>query len=285
MPEPAQITKAELWELDENGTRKPNSRVVVQFNPESLKVSFSNQVTPPDNATGNNTKAKDQRESAALQFVGKGTTKLAVQLWFDVTAPLPEGAPATDDVRKLTQRVAYFITPVKSKNPKYKDKLVTPAARFCWGTFQFDGIVESMEESLEFFSPDGRPLRASVSLSLTQQTIQFAFNDAAKSPPPPGTSGVSLGTQPLTMPVNGDSVQSLADSAGRPDDWQSIAAANGIENPRLLSAGVAINLNAQPLSTNPLTASLGTMLGAGINVNASSGPAVALNASAQVRVG
>jgi hypothetical protein len=242
MPEPAQIAKAELWELTPTGTRKGGSRVVVQFNPESLKVSFANQVNPPDNAAGDSDKAKDQKESAALQFVGKGTTKLALQLWFDVTAPLPKDVPATDDVRKLTHRVAYFITP-QDTTSKGKPAKVPPAVSFCWGTFRFDGIVESMEESLEYFSPDGRPLRASVSLSLTQQSIQFAFNDAAQSPPPPGAKGLSPGTQPLSLAVNGDTIQSLADGIGRPDDWQNIAAANGIENPRLLTPGVAINLN------------------------------------------
>jgi len=249
MPEPAQITKAELWELTSSGTLKSGSKVVVQFNPESLKVSFANQVAPPDSASGDKDKAKDQKETAGLQFVGKGTTKLAVQLWFDATAPLPNGAlegsaTSTDDVRKLTKRVAYFITPQKSQNPKFADKEVPPAVRFRWGTFQFDGIVESMEESLEFFSPDGRPLRASVSLSLTQQSIQFAFNPDAKTSVPPGSGGgAAPGTQPLSLALDGDSIQSLAASVGRPDDWQAIASANGIENPRLLTPGVTVNLN------------------------------------------
>src|SRR5258708_23161539 len=129
MPEPAQITKAELWELTATGTLKDGSKVVVQFNPESLKVSFANQLAPPESAAGDKDKSKDQKETAALQFVGKGTTKLSVQLWFDASAPLPEGALAgnaktTDDVRRLTKRVAYFITPQKSQNPKYADKEV-----------------------------------------------------------------------------------------------------------------------------------------------------------------
>jgi hypothetical protein len=248
MPEPVEITKAELWELDSTGNLKPDSRVVVQFNPESLKVTFANQVVPPSNNSGDT--SGDQRETAALQFVGKGTTKLAVQLWFDATAPLPEGtlsggARSTDDVRKLTQRVAYFITPQKSQDPKYSDKDIPPAVRLRWGTFQFDGIVEGMEESLEFFSPEGRPLRASVNLTLTQQKIEFAFNPDAK--PAGKKSGrknaSSPGTQPLEQAKSGDSVQSLAAAKGMADDWQKIAEANGIENPRRLSPGQFINFN------------------------------------------
>jgi hypothetical protein len=219
----------------------------VQFNPESLKVTFANQVVPPTNSgdtnTGASNRAQDQKESASLQFVGKGTTKLAVQLWFDVTAPLPEGQPQTEDVRKMTQRVAYFITPKPSDKPQFRDKSVPPATRFRWGTFRFDGIVESRDKSLEFFSADGRPLRAGVSLSITQQSIQFAFNDDAKSLAPPGQRGPAPGTSPLSQAMSGDSVQSLAAGIGRPDDWQKIAAANNIENPRLLTPGLLINLN------------------------------------------
>jgi len=242
MPEPAQITKAELLELDSGGNPITASKVVVQFNPESLKVAFANQIVPPTSSAGGGN-AQDQRETAGLQFVGKGTTKLGVQLWFDATAPLPEGQPATNDVRKLTQRVAYFITPQKSKNPQYADKDVPPATRFRWGTFQFDGIVESMEEALDFFSSDGRPLRASVSLGMTQQRIQFAFNPDAKPPAPAGLRGPAAGTTPFDQVKSGDSIQSLAAGIGRPDDWQKIAQANNIENPRLLTPGLRINLN------------------------------------------
>jgi nucleoid-associated protein YgaU len=34
----------------------------------------------------------------------------------------------------------------------------------------------------------------------------------------------------------------LADSAGRGKDWQAIASANGIENPRMLAPGQLIDL-------------------------------------------
>jgi hypothetical protein len=38
--------------------------------------------------------------------------------------------------------------------------------RFAWGTFRFDGHIEALEETLDFFSPDGRALRARLSLTL-----------------------------------------------------------------------------------------------------------------------
>jgi hypothetical protein len=213
-------------------------RVTVQFNPESLKVSFANQIEKSDSAG-------DQKGTPAMQFVGAGTTKLSLQLWFDVSQPISEAATPKDekdvnDVRKLTQEVAFFITPIEDANKKFKP----PATRFLWGSFQFDGIVESMEETLEFFSPEGRPLRASVSLNLTSQRItKFAFNPVQDQP---GTDAKpSPGTKPLTQAPAGSTVQGLADGQGKGNNWQAIAAANGIENPRMLQPGQLLDMNAR----------------------------------------
>ena len=59
--------------------------------------------------------------------------------------------------------------------------------RLAWGTFQFDGHVEALEETLEAFSPDGRPLRATLALSLVRaQIAPYAF--AARPAPPAADS-------------------------------------------------------------------------------------------------
>jgi hypothetical protein len=41
-------------------------------------------------------------------------------------------------------------------------------------------------------------------------------------------------------------LQSIAAQAGMGDNWQAIASANGIENPRILAPGQLINLNVVP---------------------------------------
>ena len=108
------------------------------------------------------------------------------------------------------------------------------------GSFLFDGLIDSIEESIEFFSPEGKPLRASVSLGLSQQTILVAdFGDSARAPGAPRPPG----SNPLTAASVGASLQALAASAGR--SWQDIAAANGIDNPRQLATGQLIDLRAK----------------------------------------
>lgn len=240
MPDATTLAKAKLLELDQNFEKViKGSTVTVQFNPETLKVSFANQIqTPPGGGNKSGTPAQ--------QFVGAGTTKLALQLWFDVTS-LPDGENTTNDVRKLTQRVAYFITP----SDKGGGKFVPPAVRFSWGSFEFDGLMESLEESLEFFSNDGRPLRASMSFTLSQQQIKaFKINKTGFENRPPPSAGSTAadptappGTKTFVQAPSGMSVQSLADNNGLGANWQAIASANGIENPRLLSPGQLIDLD------------------------------------------
>jgi hypothetical protein len=195
--------------------------VVVDFNPETLRVTYTNTI-----------EGKDQRGGPSMQFAAKSSTKLAVELWFDVTT-----SQTDKDVRKRTQRVNYFMKPQEIKDGKEK-KWVPPAVRFHWGSFKFDGVMESMDETLEFFSSDGRPLRARVSLSITSQDIQFQIDDTA-----PGEQAAP-GTQPRQQLRQGESVQQAMGRSGRPKDWSSVAAANGIENPRLPQPGQFIDIHA-----------------------------------------
>jgi hypothetical protein len=81
---------------------------------------------------------------------------------------------------------------------------------------------------------------------LSQQRItRFTFRDTG-GPPGAGAAGAP-GTRPLTEAPAGATVQGLAAQAGRGDQWQAIARANGIENPRHLEPGQLINLD-PPLS-------------------------------------
>jgi Contractile injection system tube protein len=221
-----EFAKAKLIELDQTFAKEKDGghQIDVQFNPETLKVTFASQIVQPqggDQAAGN----------AGRQFVGAGTTKLALQLWFDVTAMQKD---PVDDVRRLTQQVTYFMKPQKSDQDP--NKLAPPGLRFQWGSFLFDGMVEGIEETLEFFSPDGKPLRASISLTVSQQKIlENEFKDQVKVPPP-------RGHQPLKAAKQGDSLQNMAGKNGK-SDWQGIAAANGIEDPLRMNPGQLVDLN------------------------------------------
>jgi Contractile injection system tube protein len=251
----AGLVKAQLGILknSENQTDKPEfeqasggqaNPFVVQFNPENLKVSYSNQVVPPEQSgnTSGHGRAAAPTAHPTAQFVGRGNTKLSVQLIFDVTGDLSEvdRTAAKGDVRRLTMRVANLIKPSAITSGNGTGQFIPPKVRFVWGSFRFDGIVESLEESLEFFSPEGLPLRAVLSLSLVQQEFQFDFEPSAA----PNPSAANPGTRPLTAAGSGSNLPGMVSNSGR-NDWQGVAQANNIENPRRLEPGRLIDLNAR----------------------------------------
>jgi hypothetical protein len=247
----AKLAKAKLIEMDQDFLKEKSGgeSVTVQFNPDSLKVSFANQLVQPqggDQAAGN----------TGRQFVGAGTTKLALTLWFDVTAMTEN---PVDDVRRLTSKVIFFMTPQKDKQDA--QKLVPPGVRFSWGTFLFDGMVDGLEESLEFFAPDGMPLRASIALTLSQQKIlvsEFKGDGSVKPAP---------GSKPLSSAKSGDSVQSMAGDKGKSGGWQGIAAANGIEDPLRLQPGQLLNLDARAAVGGGFGVSAGASVSGGVGVS------------------
>lgn len=226
------LEKAKLIEINwENNQVRPNTdnQTEVQFNPASLKVSYSNQVQTNDSSTG-----------SAIQYVGRGTSKLSLELIFDVS-----GANATDrqDVRQMTGKIADFMRTTQEgsgENTRYKVKGV----RFQWGSFLFDGIIDSMEETLDLWSEDGYPLRASVRLGLSQPGIHFDFNEnrPAAGAAEASSGSPAAGTTPLTPAPAGANMQNMVARSGGRSDWKTVAERNGIENPRNLPVGTMINL-------------------------------------------
>jgi Contractile injection system tube protein len=233
MAEEVILAKAELRLLkpdfsDDTSAEAVKRTLKVQFNPETLKVSYTNQIEKPDGAG-------DQRGSQSQLFVGSGSTKMSCTLWFDVNAPQQTqkdtSLSTVDDVRKLTNAVSFFIDAKADK--KQKKMFIPPAVGFFWGSFQFRGIMESVEENLEFFSPQGKPLRASVAISLMQQKILiFPPDEKIKSP-----QKKTPGTNPTTPVPEKSSVQKMAG-----ENWQGVAQQNNVENPRLPQTGMRLDL-------------------------------------------
>jgi hypothetical protein len=223
MPAPQKLQKAQLIELL-NGTT-PGKTVSVQFNPQSLKSNYSNQSS-----------GGDQKQGSSPQFVGTGVTKLSMELWFDVTLPVADGtANPNGDVRNLTKDITYFMS-LQNTSSSDQQTRTPPKLKFQWGSFLFSGVMDSVDETIDLFSPDGVPLRASVTMNLSKHDLAYEFAQGA-------TGGRnSAGTTPLITAQAGVSLPQLAATAGI-SNWQGVAQANGIANPRLLQTGALINLS------------------------------------------
>lgn len=266
MPE-LEIQHAKLIELkDDLSDVMPGGKsLTVQFNPESLKLSYANQVKEQPNSSGGGGGGRGGNQSqgsAARQFVGTGTTKLAVQLWFDVAAAT--SAPfIVDDVRRITAQVLYFIKPKPAAaGARDTSQRTPPGLRFSWGNFLFDGIVESMEESIEFFSPKGEALRASITLNMIQQEILVpAFSG----------DGTVPGARPLWPAGGGQSLQALQDAA------KAAGAAP--------SSGGGGARPGQGSSASPGGGGAGGGLGGGISAGASAGAGLGLSSGAAFQGG
>ena len=223
--------RAKLYRLKFSKPDKKSSDLVkekvgtpfeVSFNPESLSVDHQTQLS-----------GSDQQANTGIQIVGKGDKTLRVDLFFDVTHP----RVGENDVRKKTEEVRRFVVDrgESDKKEAQKGKYVPPGVRFMWGSFQFDGMMNSMSESLEFFDPEGHPLRASVSISIVEIEAERKDESANRQ----NAAGSGASGDPEERPegvenTNGTSVQQVAARRGRQDDWKQIAEKNGVENPRAI---------------------------------------------------
>jgi hypothetical protein len=187
----------------------------VDFNPESLKVAITNAMQAN----------RRRRRREPPQFVTDSTAKLAVELVFDTTT-------VGFDVREITNQIALMMKPKGTAEQQQRRRGIAAIVIFEWGTFLFEGYIDSFNETLDFFAAEGVPLRSTVSLSITEQ------DDPFRAPGGDGSTDVGLGDDvlPTTAPPvplgGGRSVDDLALQSGDPSAAGRIAAANGVENRR-----------------------------------------------------
>jgi hypothetical protein len=268
------MAKAQLVEVSWNAQQKQYDRVdggkviPVHFNPESLKVAYANE-----NRGGN------QPRGGGAQYVGNQTSTLTIELLFDTTEPRGDASDRApnNDVRHITKDVSHFIKPAESsrqQSSRNSSNRVPPLVSFEWGTFLFRGTVESLDETLDYFSEEGVPMRATMSLTIKNQDIRFDFGSPGAAEGALAPSDEPLpGSRPLQPARPGDSVQQMAGRDGRSSDWKAIAAANGVDDPLRLQAGTLVNMNAgaSPGAAAGIGISAGAGLGGGAAVGASFG--------------
>jgi contractile injection system tube protein len=252
--------KAWLCEIAGDNDTRTGRNVQLQFNPETLRITYAAQTRPNQSKVEGTVRPSGQGDvpgSAPDQHTGSGSTRLSVQVWFDVTSVMLQGDESVSDVRELTEKVTYFIQPKQSPDPNTPP--APPRVQFAWGTIIFSGEMDSLDESLELFSTDGVPLRASMNIGISKGRVQIgpgagggAGGGAAAGLNLSAGIGIGasaslgVGTQPLAQAEAGVSLQAMASASfGSNADWQAIATANGIENPRQLQPGQLINLNAR----------------------------------------
>ncbi|HYH66663.1 MAG TPA: LysM peptidoglycan-binding domain-containing protein [Urbifossiella sp.] len=204
----------------------------VQFNPTELAFTKAAQFAEI---------AIPGLDAPVQQFVRGQAEKLTVELFFDTTDG-GAGAAATS-VTTLTDRF-YQLVKIDARTH------APPVCEFHWNAAHFPGVgergmgagyanqrrnafrcvVESVAQKFTLFSPQGVPLRATLSLALreyktlAEQLVQLNLQS------PDHTRAYVVRA--------GDTLPGVAAAVyGRPAEWRALAEANGIADPRRLAPG------------------------------------------------
>jgi len=268
------LCKAQLVEISSDATaHEVGDPVDVQFNPATLRLRMNNSI-------GDGRSRGLQRR----QYMGQSSTVVSMELIFDTS---DDGS----SVRKQTEIVEKFVL------PKTAGREAPPKLRFQWGVFVFEGVVEEVSIDLEYFAPNGTPLRAKVSLSIKEQDSRFQFPPAAQAyepvspatraqsaqPPADGTGGGSqtgAAGANVVRALAGESAPELAARVGLdPTAWRGLGVdlSGGLE----LSAGAEVSFTAGASVGAGLGLNAGINAGMGMSLEASFG----LGAAATVSVG
>ncbi|MFE9690609.1 LysM peptidoglycan-binding domain-containing protein [Micromonospora sp. NPDC005806] len=233
------------WDADNGRATSGGVQLTVDFDPKSLSLSYS-----PTGTTSASTPVDDRLVGKTAPQQTGHSTSLTVDLTFDTSATGDSVQEKTDQMVRLT----------------YPNSQSRRVVRFSWGSFLFYGTVSSMSQTIDFFSDAGVPLRAAVNVSLSKVDPPNPDNGSGGTAGSSGgggggfgfganagiglslnasiggSIGASIGTTPLTFSQAGDTVAAITARAGAGASWKSVAAANNIDNPRLLPPGTVLDV-------------------------------------------
>lgn len=224
----------------------------VQFNPASLKVGLTNRIQDEDTSGTGGQPRQNTRVT---------TSKLETELIYDTTE-------TGSDVRIKTKELKDMAIAGPATPP-------APAkVEFRWGNFKFVGVIESLNETLDFWAAEGVPLRSTIQLVI--QNVDGGADTNASG---------TLATATLNpIPAGGTGTTGAATAAGDPRAGRAVAAANGIENMRMTAGGaVAVSAGVQLRAAAGFSLSAGAS--AGIGIGASAGAGIGIGAGAGISAG
>ncbi len=235
-------------------------RISCMLNPEDMIVRRLAGVRPRRSAGGTLTGAGLADDT--LLFTGGGMTELHLNLLFDVT--LAGSSSRVDDVRDLTYPL-WLLAENQGDEQNYGRP---PLVRLVWGkTWNIPGIVAAIAERLDYFTPQGDPLRswlrmrflrvaepASVTLAERRPVRSIQLPEEITLQPSSQTGAVPTqvlaGEFQVHQFVAGERLDQLVHQYygyyGHPSLWRWLATYNGILDPLHIQPGTLIQI--PPLS-------------------------------------
>lgn len=212
--------------------RFKGEKIEVLFNPAEYSIEKGNtfqSTSLPGLAT------------PVTQFVTGNADTLSMELYFDTYTKSSRHGSVTqrEDVRKYTRKIADLMEIDRKLH-------APPICQFIWGPplgspegVQFTGIIEKVSQKFTYFLDDGTPVRATLNITFKEyKTIQEQLQELNRQ---------SADRTKRQEFKEGDAIWLIANEEyGDPGSWRVIADHNGLENPRIIAPGTALEL--PPLS-------------------------------------
>ncbi len=198
-------------------------QIPCMFNPSELSIQRTNAWENPSLAG---------QGVQTARYNGAGAGSMSLNLIFDTT---DSGKSVTTHTGKLMKLMD--VDPSLGGTDEQSNNARPPYVTFHWGDLHsFEAVVSSLNLQFTYFSSTGVPLRAKVSLTLTQYQASNAFgpqNPTSGTPSPHRVHRVQPGEtlDRISARYYGDSTR-----------WRQIASANGISDPLALRSGTLLSI-------------------------------------------
>ena len=196
-----------------------------------------------------------------LLYTGGGMTEMFLNLLFDVT--LGGSSNPASDVRELT----YPMWQLAENDSDVQNYGRPPLVRFVWGkSWNIPGVVASVAERFDYFSPQGDPLRSWLRMRFlrvadppaqrhaeARQIQEVQLPDLTPVQPVTETGAVpaqETGEYQTHLTAVGDRLDQLVHQYygyfGHPSLWRWLAQYNGVSDPLHIEPGTVLQI--PPLS-------------------------------------
>lgn len=187
------------------------ARINFTFNPNQYSLDKSNQIAeigvPGLNAP-------------ILQYVRGNTRTLSMELLFDTYEQ-------REDVYERYVKKVYALLDIE------RSTHAPPVCTFEWKDLRFRCVLERVSGRFTMFLEDGRPVRATLNVTFKEF---ISVQDLVRNTPTESADHAKT-----YVVKRGDSLSSIAAAEyGDPGRWRPIAAANRIDNPRVLTPGAVL---------------------------------------------
>lgn len=266
------LAKAHLQALSGDASPRVLNEFDVQFNPATLQLKL-----------GSSLEGGATQGAQARQHLGRAASTLSFELHFDTADEGSDGAPRS--VREKTAQIEQFVLP----QGREEGQEAPPRVKFHWGDLIITGVVESLTLDMDFFSPEGIPLRAKMGVTIKEQDPRFELPEAGTPGPLPARAGGAPGTAGSggarsAAALAGESAAGFAARMGLDAAaWRGLS--GGLEGTLSLEAGAEIGFSAELSASAGLGASVGVEAGAGASLEASFGLSASAGASLGASLG